>query len=64
MCKNARTPCPGCKKHGKADAAWMFFTDDERKAIEASRKIPARLDFAFLKPETGHTGLRPAASNG
>lgn len=35
MCRNADNPCPGCKKHKKPDAAWMFFTDDERQALEA-----------------------------
>lgn len=64
MCKNAKTPCPGCTRHEKADAPWMFFTDDERKAIEASRKRPALFDLSFLKPEPGHAGTRPAASNG
>lgn len=64
MCKNAKTPCPGCKKHEKVDATWMFFTDDERKAIEGSRKRPALFDLSFLKPEPGHAGLRPVASNG
>jgi len=24
MCKNADNPCPGCKKHKKSDAAWIF----------------------------------------
>jgi predicted Fe-S protein YdhL (DUF1289 family) len=41
MCKNANTPCPGCKKQEKADAVWMFFTDDERQTIEATNKTPA-----------------------
>ena len=34
MCKNAEAPCPGCRKHQKADAAWMFLTEEERRAIE------------------------------
>ncbi|MFY0309356.1 MULTISPECIES: DUF1289 domain-containing protein [Leisingera] len=38
MCKNADNPCPGCKKHKKAEAAWMFFTDEERAAIESMRQ--------------------------
>lgn len=43
MCKNADTPCPGCKKHKKSDAAWMFFTDDERQAPDVLGKphLPA-----------------------
>ena len=44
MCKNAENPCPGCKKHKKADAAWMFFTDEERLAAENSSKAPALTD--------------------
>lgn len=40
MCKNANTPCPGCKKHNRDDAVWMFFTDEERQALEASSKHP------------------------
>jgi predicted Fe-S protein YdhL (DUF1289 family) len=44
MCKNEGNPCPGCKKHEKADAAWMFFTDEERRAIEASGKAPTLVD--------------------
>ncbi|CAD0187114.1 MULTISPECIES: hypothetical protein [unclassified Ruegeria] len=64
MCTNAKTPCPGCKKHEKADADWMFFTDDERKATEALRKRPALFDRSFLKPEPAHAGTRPVASNG
>ena len=34
MCKNADKPCPGCNKCKKPDAAWMFFTDDERTLLE------------------------------
>ena len=30
MCKNADNPCPGCKKHDPAEAAWIFFTDEDR----------------------------------
>ncbi|WP_176445099.1 hypothetical protein [Maliponia aquimaris] len=41
---NADTPCPGCKKHKKADAAWMFFTDEEREAVDGARKLPAFAD--------------------
>jgi predicted Fe-S protein YdhL (DUF1289 family) len=40
MCKNANTPCPGCKKHNRDDAVWMFFIDEERQALEASSKHP------------------------
>ncbi|MBV2361475.1 hypothetical protein KUH32_17055 [Thalassococcus sp. CAU 1522] len=65
MCKNAETPCPGCKKHKKADAAWMFFTEHERRAIEESNASPTRFGFAFLAPEgLGRTGPQPATSNG
>ncbi|WP_238939644.1 DUF1289 domain-containing protein [Marivita cryptomonadis] len=35
MCKNEGNPCPGCKKHKTSDAAWMFFSEDERQALEA-----------------------------
>lgn len=38
MCKNAGNPCPGCKKHKKPDDAWMFFSDEERAAIESLRR--------------------------
>lgn len=41
MCKNADTPCPGCKKHAPAEAARMFFTDEERAAYETSPKAIA-----------------------
>ncbi len=34
MCKNADNPCPGCKKHKKADAKWMFFSKEERLELE------------------------------
>jgi predicted Fe-S protein YdhL (DUF1289 family) len=44
MCKNAETPCPGCNKHKKADAAWTFLGDEERQAIENSRKVPTLLN--------------------
>lgn len=44
MCKNANTPCPGCKKHNEADLAWMFFTDEERQAAEASTTAPNLVD--------------------
>ncbi len=44
MCKNADNPCPGCKKHKKADAVWMFFTDEERQAIETPDKTPTLVD--------------------
>ena len=44
MCKNANNPCPGCKKHKVAEVPWMFFTDEERQAIEAMNKTPAALD--------------------
>lgn len=44
MCKNANNPCPGCKKHKEADAAWMFFTDEERHALATSRKSPSPTD--------------------
>lgn len=40
MCKNADTPCPGCKRRKTSDAAWMFLTDQERQALEASREVP------------------------
>jgi predicted Fe-S protein YdhL (DUF1289 family) len=40
MCKNANTPCPGCKKHSRDDAVWMFFTDEERQTLEAASKHP------------------------
>ncbi|MBY6058571.1 hypothetical protein [Leisingera daeponensis] len=38
MCKNAGNPCPGCKKHKKPDAAWMFFSDEERAVIESLQR--------------------------
>lgn len=43
MCKNEGNPCPGCKKHKTSDAAWMFFTNDERDEMEvlSNRKAPA-----------------------
>ncbi|MCV2866879.1 DUF1289 domain-containing protein [Defluviimonas sp. WL0075] len=44
MCKNANNPCPGCKKHKEADAAWMFFTDEERRAVEQLSKAPPFAD--------------------
>ena len=44
MCKNADNPCPGCKKHKKPDAVWMFFTDEERQTVEASNKTPTLVD--------------------
>ena len=46
MCKNEGNPCPGCKKHKKSDAAWMFFSDDERRTLEILSKseAPARPD--------------------
>lgn len=44
MCKNADKPCPGCQKHKKADAAWVFFTEEERQAAEASEKAPGAGD--------------------
>lgn len=40
MCKNADKPCLGCKKNKKFEAEWMFFTDEERMAIETSKKTP------------------------
>lgn len=45
MCKNADKPCPGCSKYKQPEAAWMFFTDEERQALEGpgkSRKPPRR----------------------
>ncbi|WP_165352837.1 hypothetical protein [Loktanella sp. IMCC34160] len=48
MCKNPENPCPGCKKHKATDAAWMFFTADERSAIERAAK-------AEVIPSNGHT---------
>ena len=44
MCKNEGNPCPGCKKHKTSEAAWMFFNDDERQALEVLSKAqtPAR----------------------
>ncbi len=44
MCKNADTPCPGCRKHKQAETAWMFFTDEERQALKSLSKTqpPAR----------------------
>lgn len=44
MCKNAKNPCPGCKKHNKADVVWMFFTDEERQAAEASTTASSHVD--------------------
>ena len=41
MCKNAGTPCPGCKTLKNPDAAWMFFTDDERHSLEPPSKNEA-----------------------
>ena len=38
MCKNEANPCPGCKKHRTTDAAWMFFSEDERLALESLPK--------------------------
>lgn len=46
MCKNANNPCPGCKKHTASEAAWMFFTDEERQAPETTGRLkaPAAVD--------------------
>ncbi len=41
MCKNAENPCPGCKKHKTSEAAWMFFSDEEREALEVLSKTQA-----------------------
>lgn len=54
MCKNADTPCPGCEKHKKVNTAWLFFTNEERQAIEASTKLPALVDVqpgALTEPD-------------
>ncbi|PRY73770.1 hypothetical protein CLV76_12944 [Marivita geojedonensis] len=44
MCKNEGNPCPGCEKHKSSDAAWMFFTEEERLALDAisQTKAPVR----------------------
>lgn len=41
MCKNQGNPCPGCKKHQKSEAVWMFFSEDERQALEVLSKTEA-----------------------
>jgi predicted Fe-S protein YdhL (DUF1289 family) len=41
MCRNEGNPCPGCKKHKISEASWMFFSDDERQALEALSKTEA-----------------------
>ncbi len=41
MCKNEGNPCPGCKKHKTPEAAWIFFSEDERQAIEAMSQTKA-----------------------
>ena len=61
MCKNAKTPCRGCKRQERADAAFLFFTDEERISIEASRRPPAPFAPSLLKPEPGQASHRPAA---
>ena len=45
MCKNTNTPCPGCKKHERTEAAWVFFTDEERLALAKSNKAPDLVDL-------------------
>ncbi len=42
MCKHADNPCPGCRKHRQSEAPLMFFTEEERRALEASNKTPMR----------------------
>ncbi len=49
MCKNEGNPCPGCKKHKISEAVWMFFSDDERQALEALSK----------KAEPAHVAAHP-----
>ena len=45
MCKNADKPCPGCKKHKKSEAEWMFFTDEEREKFEAVSSLRKKAPF-------------------
>ena len=44
MCKNADNPCPGCTRHEKPDAAWMFFTEEERLTFDRTKEAPSLVD--------------------
>lgn len=43
MCKTADKPCPGCQRHKADEAPWRFFTEDERRSIEARPAFPPPL---------------------
>ena len=42
MCNTVNSSCQACNKYAQSDAKWMFFTDQERRQIEAGGQ---RIDF-------------------